>query len=141
LVAPAPHTITIDGRKVLVVDRKPPLAPTLQLMLEGGRDATGRVWSPIRMTERNPLKLGGARSDCLMQDHRLVRWLAGFAIDAKGVVRFLALYACADCGAVCVRDQSVDTLERLPAGRRPPRRKDHIIGWYSGARPQQRIYT
>ncbi len=139
---------TIEGRRVLVVDRTPPLPPTLALLLNGGRDATGRVWAALRILKRRPLQLAGARSACLAEDHRLAAWLDGFHAGPDGVARSLHLDACQDCGSVCVRDASFDTLSALdPEGRgeavsvrRPPRRKDHVIGWYSGARPANREY-
>jgi hypothetical protein len=148
MVAPEPRVVTIEGRKVLITERRPPLPPSLQLLLEGGRDATGRYWAPLRVLKRRPLQFAGARSACLAEDHRLIDWLDGFHVGSDGFTRSLHLAACEDCGSVCVRDASFDTLERLdPQGRgealsvrRPPRRKDHVIGWYSGARPANREY-
>jgi hypothetical protein len=131
---------TIEGRRVLIVDRHPPLPQSLVLLLEGGRDASGRVWPAMRVVGRRPLRLAGASSSCLDENHRLVPWLDGSHAGSDGVTRSLHLDACADCGAVSVRDTSFDVLERLPTGGRPPRRKDHVIGWYSGARPANREY-
>ena len=139
--ARAPRVTTIEGHRVLVVERRPPLPPTLALLLEGGRDAAGRRWGPVRVASRDPLAIAGARQACLEQEHRLRRWVEGFHTGSDGVVRFLSLQACADCGAVCVRDRSFDGLDQLPAGRRPLRRRDHVLGWYSGARRNQRVYT
>ncbi len=62
-------------------------------------------------------------------------------MGSDGVTRQLRLMACQDCGAVQVRDVSVDTLPGLSSGRHAPRRRDHIIGWYAGARPRQRQYN
>jgi hypothetical protein len=135
-----PRVVTIDGRKALVVERHPPLPSELSLLLEGGRDAAGRVWRALRIVGRQPLRLSGARSSCLSEDHRLVPWLDGFHVGSDGVTRSLHLDACRDCGAVSVRDSSFDTLERLPTGGRPLLRKSHVIAWYSGARPSQRTY-
>lgn len=148
MVAPEPRVAVIEGRKALIIERHPPLPPSLQLLLEGGRDGTGRYWPPMRVFQRRILHLAGARSACLAEDHRLAPWLDGFHVGSDGLTRSLHLDACQDCGSVCVRDSSFDTLERLdPAGRgealsarRPPRRKDHVIGWYSGARPANREY-
>lgn len=137
----AARTTVIEGQRVLVVERKPPIPPTLELLLEGGRGADGRYWTPMRVGYRQPLTLKGARPECGRQEHRTSIWLEGFSTGSDGVARLLSLHACADCGAVCVRDRSVDSLDRLPTGRRPLLRRDHVIGWYTGARPRQRVYT
>ena len=138
---PERRVTVIDGQKVAVFERTPPVPGTLELMLNGGRDDAGRPWQPLRATVVYPLHLLGARAECAMQDHRLKPWIEGFASGSDGVTRYLHLNACADCGSVCVRDASYDSLERLPTGRLPLRRKDHVIGWYTGARPNQRVYT
>jgi hypothetical protein len=144
-----PRVAVIDGVRAMVIDRTPPIAPTLELMLGGGRDVRGRLWQPLRVAVRNPVRISGtAAAGCMASshgsvndDHRLANWLGGFADCSDGVVRYLVLQACQDCGAVCVRDRSFDSLDRLPTGRRPLRRRDHVIGWYTGARPSNRIYT
>lgn len=135
-----PRVEVIEGRRTLVIERTPPVPSDLRLMLEGGRDAAGRTWVPIRVLHSQKLVIGGARGSCLGQDHRLSGWLIGAHLGSDGITRRLALYACADCGAVCVRDQSLDTLDRLPTGPIPLRRKDHVLAWYSGARPSNRTY-
>lgn len=149
-MSPEPRVLTIEGRRVLVKERNPPIPPTLQLMLEGGRDSSGFLWSPLRITRREHLRLGGARTACAMQDHRLKLWLEGVFLDRDRLVRSLSLQSCADCGAVCVRDVSFDTLAaqvgpghelKNPPVSRPLRRRDGIVGWYSGGRPLQRVYT
>lgn len=152
----APRRMVIAGRTVLVSSRPKPIPPTLQLLIDGGRDTRGVVHSPIRVSVRDALRLGGAAASCLASsngdpvvDHRLRRWLEGFHVGTDGVVRYLSLHACADCGAVCVRDRSFDSLGDLSgdptdersAGRRPLRRRDLILGWYAGARPRQRVYS
>lgn len=141
LRAPDPRVMTIEGRRTLVVERKPPLPVSLKLLLEGGRDDAGRSWTAIRLTIRRPLRIGGARAACGQQEHRLADWLEGFHTGSDGIARYLRLLACTDCAAVCVRDRSIDFLDQLPVGRHARRRKDHVIAWYSGARPRQRIYS
>lgn len=155
MVAVELRRMTIAGRTVLVVPRREDrrdIPPTLALLLDGGRDTTGRYWPRFRPASRRPLRIGGAAASCLASsngdpelDHRLGVWLEGFYLGLDGVARFLSLHACADCGAVCVRDRSIDDeLVRsfgLSAGRRPLRRKDEVIGWYAGARPRDRVYT
>jgi hypothetical protein len=140
MVALAPRVTTIEGRRVLIVEKHPPLPPQLALLLNGGRDRTGRVWAAMRILHRRPLTLAGARSECLSESHRLVPWLDGSHVGSDNVTRSLHLDACADCGAISVRDASFDVLDRLPTGGRPLRRKDHVIGWYTGARPGNREY-
>lgn len=135
-----PRRTTIEGRPTLVIERNPPIPPTLALLLEGGRDDTGRLWEALRVLARRPLRLGGATSDCLREEHRFADWLEGFHRGSDNAVRQLRLFACQDCGAVSVRDVSHDTLPGL-ATRQRPRQKDHQIGWYTGARPRQRQYT
>lgn len=136
-----PYVATIEGHRVRVIERRPPLPESLHLLLEGGRDEASRPWSPLRVVVQYPLRLRGARSACLEQDHRLAPWLEGFATGSDGQTRYLHLNACADCGSVCVRDASYDSLEGLPTGSLAPRRRDHVIGWYTGSRPRQRQYS
>ena len=131
----------IEGRAVRVFERKRPIAPTLALMLEGGRGPDGHLWNPLRILRRLPLRLLGPRNECLREDHRMVDWVEGFHLCSDAVTRQLRLLACQDCGAVCIRDVSFDSLPGLASGRLAPRRRDHVIGWYTGARPNQRQYT
>ena len=126
----APRVTTIEGRAVLIVERRPPLQPSL----EGLRRAMLVSWE-------TRLSRAGARGTCVSeQDHRLIRFLEGRHVGLDGVVRDLRLFMCADCEAVCVRDITPDRLERLPTGSQPLRRRNHVLGWYSGARPNQREY-
>jgi len=123
--------MVIEGQRVLVIERTPPLQPSL----EGLRRA-------MRVTYEVPLRrIGGATSACLNQDHRLIRFLEGQHVGLDGAVRDLRLFMCADCEAVQVRDVSLDRMARLPTGGHRLKRRDHIIGWYTGARPNQRTYT
>lgn len=135
------RVITIEGQQVAVFERLLPVPPTLDLLLEGGRDEAGRWHLPLRVSRRFPLVLRGARAACADQDHRLFVWLEGLHRGLDGETRSLRLEACADCGAVCIRDRSFDLLTGLPPGAQPLRQRDHVLGWYSGARPRQRIYT
>lgn len=144
-----PRFAVVEGRSVLVIERVPPIAPSLNLLLNGGRDAKQRLWPSLRVSLRNPLTITGSPSaSCLSSsnastkdDHNLRRWIEGFYTCSDNVVRYLSLQACTDCGAVCVRDRSFDTLEGLSHGRRPLRRRDEVLGWYSGARRNGRVYT
>jgi hypothetical protein len=144
-----PRFAMISGVKAMIIERTPPIAPTLELMLNGGRDASQRLWKPMRVAIRNPLRIASsptaacvASSNGSVNDaHNLSTWLSGFVDCSDGVARYIVLQACTDCGAVCVRDRSFDSLDDLPSGRRPLRRRDHVIGWYSGARRNSRVYT
>ncbi len=124
------HVETIEGQQTLVVENKPPLQGKLPALL----DALSHV------TYRADIRPGGASTACQLRDHRFQRFREGRHVGLDGVVRDLSLQMCADCGAVCVRDTSIDRLPGLPTGRRGPARKDHVLGWYSGARPNSREY-
>lgn len=129
-VAVEPRVTTIEGRRVLIVERRPPLQPTLEALRRA-----------LIVTFELPLRRMGARKACISeQDHRLIRFMEGRHVGLDGTVRDLRLHMCADCEAVCVRDISVDRLARLPTGGQPLRRRDKIIGWYTGSRPNQREY-
>lgn len=129
MAQPAPRVTVIEGRRVLIVERRPPLQPTLEAL---------RRVMVVRWETR--LSRAGARGACLAERHRLVRFLEGRHAGLDGEVRDLRLFICADCEAVQVRDVSLDRLERLPTGSRPLLRRNHVLGWYSGARPGQREY-
>jgi hypothetical protein len=136
-----PRVEVIEGRTVRVIERTPPIPAALDTLLNGGRDAAGRPWPAMTVLRRFPLRLGGALSACMGQDHELADWIEGFHAGSDGRTRQLRLLACQACGAICVRDISVDTLPGLATGNQAPRRRDHILGWYTGSRPRQRVYT
>lgn len=138
---PESRLTTIEGRAVRIIERTPPIPPTLDLLLNGGRDTKGRLWSPLRVIARRTLRLGGATSMCASHDHRMSAWLDGFLTCSDGIVRSVRVLICDDCGATCLRDVSFDRLPGVSSGRLAPRRRDHILGWYVGARPRQRQYT
>lgn len=128
--------MVIEGRTVLVIERRPPLPARLEALLQ----APGMRVYPVRIT--------GWRPDCGREEHRLVIVAEGRHRGPDGVVRDLRVQMCADCESVCVRDVSFDSLAAYdPLGRgtvRPsslaPRRRDHVLGWYTGARRNQRQY-
>jgi len=127
--ATEPRVTVIEGRRVLVVDRTPPLPARLDLLL-----------GTMRVTWRSAVKVLGTRSACESeQSHRLTRFVEGRHVGTDGVVRDLRLLMCVDCESVCVRDITTDLLPT--ARRRPAQRRDHVLGWYSGARRNQRTYT
>jgi len=133
--------MTIDGRAVIAIETRPPIPETLHLLLEGGRDTEGRPWAAMRVVTRRWLHLRGSSVACAMDDHHMSTWLTGVHVGRDSLVRDLKLLACTDCGAVCVRDVSVDRLPGMHPGSLEPRRRDRVIGWYTGARPRQRVYA
>ena len=126
----------IDGQTVLVIERKPPLPARLEALLAS---PGMRVF---------PIRVAGWRSACGREEHRLVTIAEGTYRGPDRILRELRVQMCADCESVCVRDVSFDTLATYdPLGRgslRPsrlaPRRRDHVLGWYTGARRNQRQY-
>ena len=124
----------IEGRKVLVVDRRPPLQPSLDRLLHA-------IYS---VTKREDIRPGGARIQCeALRTHRFGVLREGKHVGLDGLVRDLRVEMCRDCGAACVRDISVQTSvdgERVPRGDRLPKRGDQVLGWYSGGRRRQREY-
>ena len=125
-----PRVMVIEGRRVLVTDRTPPIPGTLD-----------RLLAEMVVTLAADVRPMGARAVCLAEVHRLRVFREGRHVGRDGVVRDLRLLMCADCQAVAVRDVSVDRLTGLRTGSRLPRRRDFILGWYSGARANQRVYT
>ena len=133
---PPPRVMTIDGQKVMEFVRRPPLPQSLGRLLA----APGMRVLPIRIT--------GWRSACGREEHRLLPFAEGTYAGPDGIRRDLRLQMCADCESVCVRDVSLDSLAALdPTGRGPRRpsrlalrRRDHVLGWYTGARRNQRQY-
>lgn len=122
---------TIEGRPTLVVKRTPPLPPSLDRLLA--------ALSPV--TFRADIRPAGARVACeTLREHRFARLREGRHVGLDAVIRDLRVLMCQDCGAVQVRDVSIDTLPGLRAGRAGPARRDMVIGWYSGARRNQREY-
>ena len=122
--------MTIEGRRALVTERRPPLPGNLAQLL-----------GEMRITFRSPVRIAGFRSACADQDHRLIPFAEGIHVGTDGRTRFLRLSQCADCEAVQVRDASLDRLSGLPAGSLAIRRRDLILAWYSGARRAGRTYA
>lgn len=143
LPEPEDRRAVVEGRPVIVRERPRPIPPSLDLLLNGGRGPAPeyRLWPALRVSARWPLKLGGAAAACATHDHRIEPWLEGFHIGSDNVARTLRLEACQDCGAVCVRDVTIQQLPTATRPGRPARRGSGIIGWYTGARPRQRAYT
>jgi hypothetical protein len=127
-----PRRIVIEGQTVLVMERRPPLPQHLDQLL-----ARLRVY---------PIKITGWRADCGEQRHRLFLLADGPYTGPDGVRRDLRVEQCGDCEAVCVRDVSLDRLSYYAPGvplrqsSLAPRRRDGVLGWYTGARRNQREY-
>jgi hypothetical protein len=127
---PAARRDVIEGRPTLVVQRTPPLPQKLD----------GLLGSLTHVTYRDDIRPGGTARSCELRNHRFARFREGTHIGTDGIVRDVALRMCVDCGAVEVRDTSYDRLPGLPTGRKGPARRDELLGWYSGARRNQREY-
>lgn len=125
------RTMVIEGQRVQVVERTPPIPRKLD-------ELVAQLFGVIRSEDIRPT---GASAQCeRLREHRMgvLREARHFGSDR--VLRDVRVEMCRDCGAVCVRDISYDRLDGLTPGRRGPVRRDHIIGWYSGARRNRREY-
>lgn len=127
----SPRLTTIEGQQTLVVESTPPLPAKLPVLLA----------ALSHVTAREDIRPSGATQACeAWRTHRFAVMREGVHVGLDGIVRDLRIQMCRDCGAVCVRDVSVDRLPGLPIGRRGAARRDLILGWYSGARRGQRTY-
>lgn len=157
----APRYITIGGQRALVMPREAGLPQKMPELL----DAMGKFGFAFR----DDIVPRGTRRACEQaNDHRLARFREGrwwnpraFRVfgDHPGAFRvveagllLLRLEMCRDCGAVCVRDVSLEAA----AGARPARltnlktgaeriapaigQRNVVLGWYSGARRNGREY-
>jgi hypothetical protein len=122
---------TVEGVPTLVIDTTPPLPQKLPQLL-------GEMFG---VTVRQDIHPSGASNACEMwRTHRFDVIREGRHLGRDRVLRDLRIQMCLDCGAVCVRDISYDRLDGLPAGGKGPSRRDHVLGWYSGARRNQRSH-
>jgi len=128
-----PRVETIEGRRALVVDTRP--EQKLQRSLDRLLANLSPVWT------RNDIAPRGARVACeALNEHRFAVLREGRHVGLDGVVRDLRVEMCEDCGAACVRDITRDRLAGLSTGGQAPRRRDLILGWYSGKRRAGREY-
>lgn len=131
-----PRIEVVEGRRTKIVPTGSGLPKKLPQLLN----------ELVSVTFRADIRPAGARPACdTLRTHRLVRFREGRWFARSGVrvgqVLDLRLRMCADCGAVEVRDVSYDRLggQARPAAG-PPQRRDHVMDWYSGARPAGREY-
>lgn len=132
----APRVEVIEGRQTLIQASGSGLPQKLDKLLS----------ELLTVTYRDDFTLAGTRPSCTyLREHRFRRfregrWYARSGIRA-GEVLDLSLLMCQDCGAVQVRDTSIDWLggQKRPAAD-PPKRRDHVMDWYSGKRPAGREY-
>lgn len=128
---PAPRTAIIEGRKVEVVDRTPPLPKRLDVLLS----------QLFTVTTSEDIAITGASAACEQwRTHRLQVIRIGKLVCTDRIIRDLHVSMCTDCGAVCVRDVSFDRIDGLTVGRGGAARRNHVLGWYSGARRGSRQY-
>jgi hypothetical protein len=127
-----PRLVTIEGVQTLVVERVPPIQPRLDALL-----------SSMVVTRAGTVRPRGARRECEVdRDHPFAMLREGRHVGLDGVVRDLRVLMCPYCGAVQVRDVSFDTAiagEPVPRSG-PPKRRDYVIGWYTGKRRAGREY-
>lgn len=122
---------TIEGQRTIVGESTPPLPKSLLTL----------IGSLFDVTVSNDIRPTGTSAACdQWRTHRFAVLRAGRALCTDRVLRDLRLDMCQDCGAVCVHDISLDRLDGLRVGRGGPRRRDLILGWYSGARRGSRQY-
>lgn len=122
---PEAKVMVIDGQRAIYRPAPSILPPSMTTLLRVLRNA--KVLTPIRFA--------GYRPDCGDGDHRLVAWLRGYF-----GLRELLISRCLDCEMAEVRDVSFDRIPGLPTGRLALRRKSDLLGWFSGARSNQRVY-
>lgn len=126
-----PTVEIIEGQRTLVVKRQPPLPPRLPDLLA----------ALFAVTASEDIRPGGAAAACeQLREHRFGTLRQGRYFGPDREMRDLHIQMCRDCGAVCVRDITFDRMTGLPVGRRGPLRRNHVIGWYSGARRNRREY-
>lgn len=122
---PVRTAVTIaDGVRAVRVEAPSPLPASLDQLL-----------ARLLVTDKQPLVDVGTRRECTDEQHDYRPWLAGVYAGLE-----LRLWRCSFCGTVEVRDMSLDLLPGIAAGRGGPRRRNEVLGWYSGARPAGRTY-
>lgn len=89
----------------------------------------------LRFVRSRDVRLLGTRRACAEAEHDLSPWRTGVWRE-----RELRLSLCAFCGAIEVRDVSLDILPGVMAGSGGPRRRSDLLGWYSGRRHAGREY-
>lgn len=140
-------TRVADGVWAQVENRSATLPRHLDAGAHEGRAGQCRcqpLLEVMRIVRITPMVVVGTRAACRDQHD--------FGHYATGAYRGLELRLsmCRYCGAVEVRDVSIDLIadEDAGTGRRlfitPPRkavRRDVVLGWYAGRRVAGRIYT
>lgn len=98
------------------------LPPSLALLLDGLRAVTVRQ-----------VVIRGWGSPCAEDEHLLRDWITGIY---QG--RHLVIRVCCLCEAAEVRDRTASLVPIV--GGRIHSTPDRLLGWYSGARRNQRVY-
>jgi hypothetical protein len=140
-----------DGVRAQVVTRQL-LPPHLESTAHQGRGSScpcRPLLDELTTQEQWPVVPRGAREACTQEEHdlrplRVAMWhTAPLELRRQayhGLVQ-LTLAMCAYCGVVEVRNVSYHALAGLRLGHLAPRRRSDVLGWYSGRRPQGRIYV
>lgn len=97
----------------------------------------------LQVTRQSQPRVRGVRRDCLEAEHQREHWLSGRFAGLD-----LVLTVCVFCWCVEVRDVSFSILiDQAPDGRTlrltprgKARRKDDVLGLYSGRRPSGRVH-
>lgn len=118
------QVVVINGRPARVVEPPRVLPRRLDALLAGLRGVT-----------RHQVLVRGTSRECGEGEHVFGRWL-----DGVYGLRELALGMCVNCGTVEVRDVSFSVLPGASSGTSPLRRRDELLGWYSGQRRHGRQY-
>lgn len=118
------QVVWIDGKPARVVEPRRVLPQHLDDLLRALRGST-----------RRDVFVRGASRDCADGEHALGRWLTGLY-----GMRELELSMCTNCGTVEVRDVSISVIPGAPLGTSPLRRRNELLGWYSGVRRNGRTY-
>jgi hypothetical protein len=113
-----------DGVVAQVIERVSPLPRSLETLLRS-----------LHKTREVSVRILGTRQACTDAEHTFQPWLEGIYRTLQ-----LRLRVCAFCGVVEVRDISLDILPGLTIGRGGARRRDDLLGWYSGKRHGGRTY-
>lgn len=114
-----------DGVVAQVIEPSFRLPPRLDAML-----------ARTIVTAEFPMRVVGARIACRDAEHDFGRpWIRGVFAGLE-----VKLSRCPYCGTVEVRDVSVDVLEGMGPSTLDPRRRDVVIGWYTGRRAGGRQY-
>jgi hypothetical protein len=110
----------------------------------------------LRAPTREQVVVRGWSAECEQNEHQFARWMSGLYRPpvsrriasmfpgVPGPTLELVLYICTNCEVAEVRDRTLDRLVDFDGnGRRKlvaSGRRDGFLGWYAGARKNNRVY-